>query len=119
VYSAARQHANELQPDRAAANQDDRVAGMHIGFLDAAQHAGQWFDHGGIEKRNVRRNFQQVLTDDAPRDADIFRVGAIVEEQILAEIAAALTAKQAGAAGSRVGRDDAISDVQGIGDGIA
>ncbi len=112
VDAAAGQHANELEADGPAADQHGGVAGLNAGFLDAAQNAGQRLDHGGVEKGDVIGNLQQVLADDAPRDAHVLGVGAVVEEQVLAEIAAILAAKQADAAGSGVGRHDARAHAQ-------
>ena len=80
--------------------------------MNSAQHAGQRLDHRRVLKRNVLRDHQHVLPDDAPRDADVFRVGAVVEQQVLAKIALPLAAKQADVAGRRIRRNDARADLQ-------
>src|SRR5207249_7831308 len=39
--ATARQHADEFQPDRPAANHRDNVAGAHLHFVNAPQNAGK------------------------------------------------------------------------------
>ena len=70
--------------------------------MDSAQNAGQRFDHGRIDEGDMRRNLQHILAHDAPGDADVFGICAVIEKQILAQIAAFLAAKETDAAGRRV-----------------
>ena len=55
--------------------------------------AGQRLSQRGMFKRNVVGNVQSVLGDDASRNADEFCIGAVVEEQIVAEIFLAVLAE--------------------------
>ena len=92
--------AHEHQADGSQADDRDVVAGPHVGLFQAAQHAGQRFDQRRILIADVRRNLVRIALDDAGRNADVLGVGAVVEQQILAEVlqaAAAIEAVQQGA----------------------
>ena len=58
---------------------------------------------------HVIRYKEGVLGDDASWDAYEFSVGAIIEEQVIAEILLSSLAKVAGTAGGGVERDDTIA----------
>src|SRR5271163_3309162 len=77
---------------------------MHAGLADSAQHASQRLGHRGILKRNAVGNLDHVLPEDAPRNADVLRVGSVVEEQILAQIRLALAAIETRITRRRIGR---------------
>ena len=94
--------ADKFQSDRPAANHNGCVTRLDTGFVDSAKHASQRLDHCRILKRNVFRNHQHVLPDDPPRNANIFRIGPIVEQQVLAKIALPLAAKKADIARRRI-----------------
>src|SRR5208283_798292 len=49
-------------------------------------HAGQRLGHGGVNERDVVGNFDHVFADDAAGNADEFRIGAVIEQQILAKV---------------------------------
>ena len=70
--------------------------------MDSAQNARQGFNHCRIDKGNMRRNLLHILAHNAPGDADVFGICAVIEKQILAQIAAFLAAKETDAAGGRV-----------------
>ena len=79
-------YLDKHQSDGAAADDGDGVADFHSSFVEAAEHAGQRLSHGRVFKADVGRNDEHVGFDDAPRDADVFSVSSVVEEQIFAEI---------------------------------
>ena len=106
------QDADKFQSDRPATDDHGRVTRLYAGFMNSAKHASQRLDHRRILKRNVFRDHQHVLPDDSSRDADIFRVGAIVEQQVLAKIALPLAAKQADVARRRIRGNHARADLQ-------
>ena len=54
-----------------------------------------------------------VLLDDAGGDADVFGVGSVVEEQVLAEVLLAVAAEEADVAGGGVEGDDAVAFAEG------
>ena len=58
------------------------------------------------------RNHQHILADDSPGNADIFGIGAVVEQQILAQIALPLAAEQAHVARRGIRRNHARADFQ-------
>ena len=100
-------HLDEHESDGAAADDGHGVADLHAGFVQAAQHASQRLGHGGIFEGDVRRNDQHVGFNNAPRYADIFRVGTVIEEQILAKILLVLGAVEAHLAGRGIERHHA------------
>jgi hypothetical protein len=76
----------EHKADRAASDNGDGVTDFNSGFVKTAQHAGQRFDHGSFFKTDVGRDNKRVQVDDAARDADVFGICAVVEQQVFAEI---------------------------------
>ena len=98
---------HEHQPDRASAHHRHRVADFHPGLMQPPQHARQRLGHGRIFKAHVRRHDQHVGFDNAARHPDIFRVGAVVEQQVLAEIALVLGTVETHAARSGIQGHDA------------
>ena len=70
--------------------------------MHAAEDAGQRFDHGRIAERNIIGNFEQILFNDAGRNANVLGICAVIEEQIFAEILLALAAIETDAAGRRI-----------------
>ena len=100
---------HEHQPDRAGADDGNRVADLHLGFVQTAQHAGQRLDHGSFFEAHVLGDGQHVGFNDAARDANVFGISAVVEQQIFAKIFLVLGAVEACAAGRRVERHHAHS----------
>ena len=70
--------------------------------MQPAQHAGQRLGHGRVFVGNVRRNGEHVAFHDPPRYTDVLRIGAVVEEQVLAKIFLVLGAEETHAAGRGV-----------------
>ena len=77
---------NEHQTDGPQADDGDIVAVPWSGLLEAANHASQRLDQRGVVISDCGGNAVRVLLDDAGRNPDIFRVGAVVEQQVFAEI---------------------------------
>ena len=65
-------------------------------------------------KRDVGRNDQHVGFDDAPRDADVFGIGSVVEEQVFAEIFLVLGAVEAHLAGRGIERHHAHALLEAV-----
>src|SRR5580704_5078400 len=97
-------YADEFQTNGTAADDHNGVAVMNSGFMHSPEHTGQWLDDGCVQKRDRVGNLKHVLADNAARDADVFSVCAVVEQQIFTEIGLALAAEEALIAGSGIGR---------------
>ena len=74
------------QADGPTTQNCDRIADLDSGFVEAAKNAGQRFSHGCVFKCHIRRDDQHVGFDNAAWNANVFRVGTVVEEQVFAEI---------------------------------
>ncbi len=98
---------NEHEADGSTAENCHGVADLHPGFMETAENAGQRFRHRRIFKGHVGRDDQHVGFDDALRDPNVFCVGAIIEEEIFAEIFLMLGAVEAHLARSGVQGYDA------------
>src|SRR5579864_3959432 len=99
-------HLHKHEADGAAAEDGDGVTDLDSRFVQTAQHAGQRLGHGGILHAHVGRDDQHVRFNDAAGYANVFRIGAIVEEQIFAEVLLMLGAVKAHLARGRVEGDD-------------
>ena len=88
------------------------------GILKPVHGAGQRLGERGVLQRHILRNDESVLRDDARGNLDELRIGAVVEDQIVAKILLAAQAEVALAAGRGVERDDAIAGSE-IGDALA
>jgi hypothetical protein len=64
-------------------------------------HAGEGLGEGGVFEGDVGRDKECVFFDDARRDAEVFGVGAVVEDKVFAEILLAAGAPIACVAGGR------------------
>jgi len=104
--------ADEHEADGPLSDDDDTVAGADMGFLEALEDAGEGFDEGGVEIAEMGGDLVHVALYDAGGDADIFSVGAVIEEEVLAEVFEAAAAIEAVEAGGGVGGDDALADVE-------
>jgi ribosomal protein L35 len=71
--------------------------------------AGQRLGQRRVLQRHVVRHMQRILGHDAGRDADELGIGAVVEEQIVAEVLLAALAEIALAAGGGVERHHAVA----------
>src|SRR5262249_50747479 len=93
--------------DGTAADYRHRVTDFHPGFVQPPEYAGQGFDHGRFFEGHVRRNHNRVQIDNSSRDADVLRVGAIVEQEIFAKILLMTGAVKAGLAWGGIKCDNA------------
>ena len=108
---------NEHQSDGAAAENGDGVADLDTGLVQAAEDAGQRLGHGGVFHADVGRDDQHVGFNDAARNANVFGVSTVVEEQIFAEVFLMLGAVEAHLAGRGVEGDDAHALLEAIDSG--
>ena len=104
----------EHEADGSAAENGDGIADLDSGFVQSAQDAGQRFGHGGVFYADVGRNDQHVGFDNAARHADVFGVGAVVEEQVFAKIFLMFGAVKAHLARGGVERDDAHALLEAV-----
>jgi len=79
-----RKNANEFQPDRTAADNYCGVAGPDSCLVNAAEDASERLYHRRIYEGNALRNLQHIFADDSPGNANVFGVGPVVEQQVLA-----------------------------------
>src|SRR5689334_13801303 len=103
----ARKNADEFQSDGAAADDDGGVARTDLRFINAAKDAGERLDQGGVVEADVFRNLEQILPDDAARDAHVFGISAVIEQEVFAEIGLLLAAVETGAARRGIRGDNA------------
>ncbi len=97
------------QPQRAAANDGNRIAGVRARIFKAVHGAGQRLSKRSVLQRNVVENVEGILGNDTSRDADELGIGAVVEEQIVAEVFLAMLAEIALPAGGGVERNHAVA----------
>ncbi len=64
-------------------------------------------------RRQVRGDGKGIFGDDPGWDADVFGVGAVVEEKVFAEVLLAVQAEEAGVTGGGVEGDDAVVTAEG------
>jgi hypothetical protein len=83
---------------------------VRIGIFKAVQSASQRLGERGMFERNAGWNAEGVSGDDFGRDAYVFRVGAVIEEELFAEILLGALAKIAVTARRRIDRHDAIAE---------
>ena len=101
---------DEHQADGTQADNGNGIAGAGSRFLKTAHHTCQGFHEGRILIADFVGNKVSIALHDAGRDADVFGVGAVVEEQVLAEILQAAAAEETLSAGRRIGRHHALPD---------
>ena len=84
--------------------------GADAAFFQAAHHAGQRLDQRRILIAHMRRESRTCCAATMRAgNADVLGVGAVVEQQILAQIFLAALAEEALAAGRRIGRHHALA----------
>jgi hypothetical protein len=110
AHTAAREHADIFQANRAAADHDSGVAGTYFHFVNATQHASQRLDQRGAAIVDGVRHLEHVLHHDAAGDAHVLGISAIVEKKILAKVFLTPAAVKATQAGRGIGGDDAESE---------
>src|SRR2546430_17610300 len=72
-------------------------------------HTSQRRDERGVAERRFRSEAKQILLDEPRGDGDRFRISAIEEKQIIAQILLPISAEETNTARRRIGHDDAIS----------
>ena len=77
----------------------NRIARARSRFLEAAHHACQRFHQRRVLIADLVGNQVGIALHDARRNADVLRIGAVVEQQVLAEILEAAVAEETLAAG--------------------
>ena len=107
-----------MQADGAGADDDHGVAGAGAGLFEATDDAGERLGEGGVLEAGLAGMAQGIFLDDAGGDADVFGVGAVVEEEVFAEVLLAVAAEEAGVAGGGVEGHDAVADGE-VGDACA
>jgi hypothetical protein len=70
--------------------------------MQSAQHARERLNHGGLFVAHIGRNGEHVLLNNTTRNANVFGVGTVIEQQIFAEIFLVLGAVKAHLAGRGV-----------------
>ena len=104
--------ADEHHADRSQADHSHGVAWADAGLFDSSQDASQRLDEGGFFVIDVGRDFVSVLFDDAGRNAYVFSVSAVVEQQVLTQVGEVFPAKETLAARSGVGSHDSLADTE-------
>ena len=97
-------HLHKHQSDRPAANHRNGVADFNLGLMQSTQHAGQRLNHGRFFVADVLGNRQHVQLNDALGNANVFRISAVVEEQVFAKIFLVFGTVEAGLAGRGIQR---------------
>src|SRR5579885_919476 len=77
---------DEHKADGARADDGDGIAWLRVGFLQSASDAGKRLGERGVLEGNSVGNMQCVLFDNARRDADVFGVGSVVADEVIAEV---------------------------------
>src|SRR5262245_31351103 len=81
-----RKNPDEFQTNWSATDDDGRIAGLDSCFFNPPQHARQRLHEGGIYKREMRRDLYDVLIDDSSGNQGVFCIGAVVENEVFAEV---------------------------------
>src|SRR5262249_53448225 len=100
--TAAGENSDKFQTNWSAADDNRCIAGQDSRFFNTSQHASQGFDECRVNKREMRRNLDDVLVNNTSGNQRIFCVGAIIENEILTEICSLLQTEEALVAWSRV-----------------
>jgi hypothetical protein len=108
---------HEHEADGAGTDDDHGVAGTGSALFEAADDAGKRFGEGGVLEGDTVGDEEGVLFDDAGGDADVLGVGAVVEEEVFAEILLAMGAEETDVAGSGVEGYDAVAFAEGVDSG--
>jgi hypothetical protein len=104
---------HEHEADGASADDGYGVAGLGLAFIEAVHYAGEGFGEGGVFEGDAGRNAEGIFGDDAGWDEEIFGIGAVVEDEAVAEVFLVVAAVVAIAAGRGVEGDDAIAGTKG------
>ena len=109
VAASQRGYMKNHQSQRAAADNGHRVAGMRVRVFKAMHRACQRLSERRVLQRHVVWDVKGILGHDASRNANELGVGAVVEEQIVAEVLLAASAEIALTAGGGIERDYAVA----------
>ena len=90
-------------------NHRHRHARLHPSPLDAEERAGQRLGKGRAARGQARAQAHDIGGAEPGRQGDEFAVGAVDEEEVLAQIVAAFPTEAALATGRRIGGDHAVS----------
>lgn len=101
---------NGHEPDRTGAEHEQMFGGFELEIAQALDNAGQGFGEGRFSKRDVGGDREQVSGDDPGRDHNGFGVGAVQEEEVIAEVGLSDAAWMAGKAGGGIGGNDPGAD---------
>src|ERR1700675_343611 len=86
VASHRLRYVNKHQSDRPCSDDRDGVPDFNLSLMESTQHACQRLDHGRFLKTHVRRDSQHVEINNPSWHANVFRGGAIIEQQVFAKI---------------------------------
>ena len=114
VRAAHAGQGHEHQADGAGADDGHRLAAADPALLHAADHAGQRLHHGRLVEGQAVGQRQQVLPHHPRRDARELRVGAVPEQQVVAQARHLVLAVVAVAAGRGVGGHHRRSPARGL-----
>ena len=92
---------DEQQADGPGAQHNGRLPGPCLRLFKPAHDAGQGLGERGMLKGHSGRQVQRILGDDASGDADELGVGAVVEQQIVAQVLLSVAAEKAFVTGVR------------------
>ena len=104
LHPVALATCTNIKPIGSAADDGDGVADLNPGLVQSTQHAGQRFDHSRFFVGNIGGNRQHVGFNNAARNANVFGIGAVIEQQVFAEIFLMLGAVEAHLAGRGIQR---------------
>ena len=106
---AGRGHHGQQAPERAVAEDHHRLTALHAAALDGEERAGERLGEGRPLGGQRRAIGDHVLAHQGRRQRDGLAVGAVDEEQLLAEVGTAAQAEATPAARRRVGGDHVIA----------
>ncbi len=102
LVAGQRGHVQNHQPQRAAADDGHGIAWARMRIFKPMHRAGQRLGERRVLQRHMFRHMERVLGHDARGNADELGIGAVVEEQIVAEIFLAASAEVTLAAGAEL-----------------
>jgi hypothetical protein len=101
---------NEHQTNRACTDNEDAITGGQPGVFNALNNAGQRLSESSVAERGIRLEPEHVLLGDSGGDNNGLGIGAVQEEEVVAEILLLMLAKEAPAAWGRVRDYNAVSN---------
>ena len=101
---------DEHQTDRTESDNGNGVARLGNCFFKTTQHAGQRLDQCGVVIAHLLRNQVGISLYDAFRNADVLRICAIVEQQILAKVLEPFAAEKTLVTRRGISRYNALSN---------